>query len=547
MPSTNNEAELRRQIERLQQRVAELEEVSRERKRAEEELHWYEHIVSSATDMLALYDQRCVYLAANAAYLQAFGKTSDEVIGRTPAEVFGEEFYNTVIKARAERCLAGEDVRYKARFEFPARGWMYMDVLYSPYRGTDNEILGFVVSARDITEREQAEEELRRYEHIVSSATDMLALYDQHCVYLAANAAYLQAFGKTSDEVIGRTPAEVFGEEFYNTVIRANAERCLAGEDVSYKARFEFPVIGWKYMDVLYSPYRGTDNEILGFVVSARDITEREQLQAQLMHAQKMESVGELAGGLAHDFNNKLQVIVGNAESAMKRVDPAERIHANLTEIQKAATRSADLTRQLLGFARKQDIAPTVLDLNETVQGMLKMLQRLIGEDIDLAWQPGSGVWPVKMDPSQIDQVLVNLCINARDAIDGVGKATIETRNTTLDEAYCADDPEFVAGEYVLLVVSDNGRGMDRETLDRIFEPFFTTKEVGYGTGLGLAMVYGIVKQNNGFINVRSEAGHGTTIEIYLPRHTGKVTQLQQEGSAKAARRGQETILVVDD
>ena len=396
-------------------------------------------------------------------------------------------------------------------------------------------------------ERERAEEELHRYERIVSSATDMLALYDQHCVYLAANAAYLQAFGKTSDEVIGRTPAEVFGEEFYNTVIKANAERCLAGEDVRYKARFEFPASGWMYMDVLYSPYRGTDNEILGFVVSARDITEREQLQAQLMHAQKMESVGQLAGGLAHDFNNKLQVIVANAESAMKRVDPAERIHANLTEIQKAATCSADLTRQLLGFARKQDIAPRVLNLNETVKGMVKMLQRLIGEDIDLAWQPRSGVWPVKMDPSQIDQILANLCINARDAIDGVGKITIKTRNTTLDEAYCADDPEFAAGEYVLLVVSDNGRGMDRETLDRIFEPFFTTKEVGYGTGLGLAMVYGIVKQNGGFINVRSEAGHGTNIEIYLPRHTGTVTHLQQEGPAKAARRGQETILVVDD
>ena len=425
MPSANIEAELRRQIEGLRRRVAELEEVSRERMRAEEELHWYERIVSSATDMLALYDQRCVYLAANAAYLQAFGKTSEEVIGRTPAEVFGEEFFNTVIKARAERCLAGEEVRYKARFEFPASGWMYMDVLYSPYRGTDDEILGFVVSARDITEREQ--------------------------------------------------------------------------------------------------------------------------LQAQLMQAQKMESVGQLAGGLAHDFNNTLQVIVGNAESAMNRLDPAHRVHANLMEIQKAATRSADLTKQLLGFARKQDIAPRVLDLNETVKGMLKMLQRLIGEGIDLAWQPGTGVWPVKMDPSQIDQVLANLCINTRDAMDGVGKAVIETRNTTLDEADSANDPEFVAGDYVLLVVSDDGRGMDRETLDRIFEPFFTTKEVGQGTGLGLAMVHGIVKQNNGFINVLSEVGRGTTIEIYLPRHTGEVTQLQQEGPAEAAKHGHETILVVED
>ena len=249
---------------------------------------------------------------------------------------------------------------------------------------------------------------------------------------------------------------------------------------------------------------------------------EREKLQAQLNQAQKMESVGRLAGGVAHDFNNMLGVILGHAEMAMEQVDSAHPLHADLQEIQKAAKRSADLTRQLLAFARKQTIAPKVLDLNETVEGMLKMLRRLIGEDIDLAWLPDNNLWLVKVDPSQMDQILANLCVNARDAITGTGKITIETANIAFDASYCAEHAGFVPGEYVLLAVSDNGCGMDKETQGRIFEPFFTTKGVGEGTGLGLATVYGIVKQNNGFINVYSEPAQGTTFRIYLPRHAAQ-------------------------
>ena len=188
-----------------------------------------------------------------------------------------------------------------------------------------------------------------------------------------------------------------------------------------------------------------------------------------------------------------------------------------------------------------------MLDLNETVEGMLKMLRRLIGEDIDLSWLPGKDLWPVKMDPSQIDQILANLCVNARDAISGVGKMTIETGNRIFDEDYCAAHPGFVPGEYVMLAVSDNGCGMDKETQLHIFEPFFTTKEMGKGTGLGLATVYGIVKQNNGFINVYSEPGQGTTFSIYLPRHIGKAEQTQKEDPSEPAAHGSETILLVED
>jgi two-component system sensor histidine kinase EvgS len=232
---------------------------------------------------------------------------------------------------------------------------------------------------------------------------------------------------------------------------------------------------------------------------------------------------------------------------ALGRVDPAQPLQADLKEIMNAAKRSAAIIRQLLAFARKQTIDPIVLDLNETVEGMLKMLRRLIGEDIDLVWRPDSGLWPVKMDPTQVEQLLANLCVNARDAIAQVGKITIETGNAAFDQAYCADHPGFVPGEYALLAISDDGRGMDRETQDKMVEPFFTTKELGQGTGLGLATVYGVVKQNNGFINVYSEPGKGTTFKIYLARQAVEDVEPQKKSEEAIPRSQGETVLVVED
>jgi CheY-like chemotaxis protein len=242
-----------------------------------------------------------------------------------------------------------------------------------------------------------------------------------------------------------------------------------------------------------------------------------------------------------------LTVILGHAELALLQAEPDKPPLADLKEIHKAASRSADLTRQLLAYARKQTVAPQALDLNKTVADALNMLQRLIGEGISLVWMPGADLARIKMDPSQVDQILANLCVNARDAIEDVGKITIETKNRTIDEGYCSDHPGFVPGEYVQLVVSDNGRGMNKETLANIFEPFFTTKELGKGTGLGLATVYGIVKQNNGFINVYSEPGQGATFTIYLPQYSGEAGQAQTEDTETSAPHGQETILLVED
>ncbi|MDR3578495.1 MAG: PAS domain-containing protein [Oryzomonas sp.] len=295
----------------------------------------------------------------------------------------------------------------------------------------------------------------------------------------------------------------------------------------------------------------GTAERMIGVNTDITDkaVAEKEKatLEAQLRQAQKMESIGRLAGGVAHDFNNMLTVIFGHVQLALMNANLTSPLHTSLEEIHKAAERSAGLTRQLLAFARKQIIAPISLDLNETVGGMFKMLQRLIGEDMHITWHPANDLWPVRMDPSQIDQILVNLCINARDAIYDVGKITIETGNWVFDKDYCATHLGFLPGEYVRLVVSDNGRGMDKETLSHIFEPFFTTKDSGKGTGLGLATVYGIVKQNQGFINVYSEPNQGTTFTIYLPRHEGNAGQADKHGTKESLSRGNETILLVED
>jgi len=278
-----------------------------------------------------------------------------------------------------------------------------------------------------------------------------------------------------------------------------------------------------------------------------QEIANREKIQAQLIQAQKMESVGRLAGGVAHDYNNMLSVIIGYTEMALEKTDPSDKLHENLQEVLNAAMRSADITQQLLAFARKQTVEPKVFDLNEVVERLLKMLLRLIGENIDLTLLPKKGLWQIKMDPSQINMVLVNLCVNARDAITDVGKITIETDNVSFDETYCAEHVRFIPGEFVLLSVSDNGSGIDKKILEHLFEPFFTTKGMGKGTGLGLATVYGIVKQNNGFIIVDSEQGKGTTFRLYLPRHEGRPSVPNVENEALSPEGSGETLLIVED
>jgi PAS domain S-box-containing protein len=288
--------------------------------------------------------------------------------------------------------------------------------------------------------------------------------------------------------------------------------------------------------------------------VTLSDITERKRaeearaaLELQFRQVQKMESVGRLAGGVAHEFNNKLMGVMNYVELCRDGLPPEHPVRGYLDEITTEARHSADIAGQLLTFARKQVVAPRVMDLSEALAGMTRMLQALLGEDIALTWMQGANLWPLKGDPGQLNQILVNLCLNARDAIAGVGRVTIETANVTLDDAYCAENPGTTPGEYVRLVVSDNGCGMSKDVLAHIFEPFYTTKEVGKGTGLGLATVYGIVEQSLGHIAVQSEVGKGTTFRIYLPRAARAFETAAETVAPVGLPRGTETILLAED
>jgi PAS domain S-box-containing protein len=407
-----------------------------------------------------------------------------------------------------------------------------------------------LVACEDITARKRAEDALieseQRLQAILESNANPIVVYDAKGFPQYLNPAFTEVFGWTLDELIGqRIP---FVPKDHKEITEAKIKEVYSSGAPAKFASQRLTKQG-KTLDVIVSAaiIKGSEGDGTGMVVNLIDISEQRKLEHQLRQAQKMESVGRLAGGVAHDFNNMLSVILGYTEMALEQVDPTQSIHASLRETYKAAERSTHLTRQLLAFARKQTIAPKVLDLNETVEGMLKMLRRLIGEDIDLAWWPGAEIWSVRMDPAQIDQILANLCVNARDAIADVGKITIETGKTTFDEAYCAEHPGFISGDFVLLAVSDNGCGMDQETLNKLFEPFFTTKEVDKGTGLGLATVYGIVKQNNGFINVYSELGQGTSVKVYLPRHEVAPERMYKKAPSLSDAQGSETILVVED
>ena len=452
--------------------------------------------------------------------------------------------------------LVNKNLPYNVEFKIrrPDTGEIVDIHSVAEYDGHRNVVFGVI---QDITNRKQAEKAQResedKYRTLIETTDTGFVIIDKDGLVLDANLEYVRLTGHHDlSEIVGRS------------VLEWTADSEKSQNTAAIKTALEKGYI--RNLEIDYVDSRGnitpveinaTTMEIKGktqIITICRNITERkradeenQKLQDQLAQAQKMEFVGRLAGGVAHDFNNMLSVILGHTELALLQVDLEQPLHDNLEEIHKAAEHSAELTRQLLAFARKQTIAPRVLNLNETVDGMLKMLRRLIGEDIDLTWIPGGDLWQIKIDPAQIDQILANLLVNARDAIAGVGKVTIETENVEFDEAYCAMHAGFIPGEYVKLSVSDTGCGMEQEILAHIFEPFFTTKETGKGTGLGMATVYGIVKQNNGFINVYSEPGKGTTFKICLPRYAGKTARTSAEGPTEVAKGGPETVLLVED
>ena len=517
-------------------------------------------VIESAREGIVVYGPDLRFQAWNPAMEHLSGRSAPEVLGRRPDEVLPPAAAAEII-GRLERVFAGEiPDPIEMPFQVGDRPAWATDTV-GPLCDASGQIIGAIATVQDITSRKAAEQltaeqafvfrESQRVASIGSYRTDFTTgtwrsseVLDQlfgidesyhrsvegwldivHPDDRDSMASYLQ-----TEVIEGRQP---FNREYRITRVNDGETRWVSG-------------LGEVAFDV--------DGRPLTMIGTIADITDRkradednEQLQLQLQQAQRMEALGRLAGGVAHDFNNMLGAILGYAELALGVVADTDPVHADLVEIRKAATRSAALTRQLLAFARRQSAAPRVIDLNATVESMLSMLRRLIGVDVPLAWHPGDGVGAVYIDPSQVDQVLTNLCVNARDAIDGAGVITIETRAARYDDAWCAEHPGYVPGEYSVLAVADTGGGMDGTTLSKIFEPFFTTKDVGVGTGLGLAMVHGIVTQNEGFIQVTSAPGEGTTFEIHLRRHPGVPADLDAVAGPAAAHHGGGAVLLVED
>lgn len=415
--------------------------------------------------------------------------------------------------------------------------------------------------ARVISERQQAEAALRiseeRFRLAMEATRDGLWDWDVASGAVYYSPSYWAMLGYDADTQPQEAASwvEMIHPEDREAVLTANTD-CIENRTESFLIEYRMRTRdgGWQWIQGRGKAIsRDRNGQALRMVGTHVDISERklseeeqEKLKAQLLQSQKMESVARLAGGIAHDFNNMLMVIMGHADLALMTL-PQEDVSRNrFRAIREVVARSVDLTRQLLAFARKQPILPIVLDLNLTIENMLSMLRRMIGENISLTWLPGMDLWPIKADPSQIDQILANLCINGRDAIGGVGKIIVETSNCTFNAEDCVSRPDLLPGDYVRISVADNGCGMDKETMAHVFEPFFTTKEMGKGTGLGLATVYGVVKQNRGVVNVYSEPGQGTVFTLYLPREAD-CTVIADDDVLPEVIGGNETILVVED
>jgi two-component system cell cycle sensor histidine kinase/response regulator CckA len=537
-----------------------------ERKRIEEALIESEGrksaILKSALDCVITIDDEGKILDFNPAAEHTFGYKSENVVGEKMAELIIPPQYRSHHEAGFARYReTGSSAILNKRIEVSAMradGTEISVELTVTAIGVAPKRI-FTAFLRDLTERKQAEEALREtvrskeeslalLDTLLSTAPIGFAFHTPDLVYERINESLASINGLSVREHLGHTLSEVLPE--MAKVLEPIMQRALAsGEPVlDVELSGVTPAVPGRQRHWLASfyPVRMKAGEILGVGVLLSEITDRKQLEDQLRQSQKMEAVGQLAGGIAHDFNNLLTAITGYSSMGLQYIDENHRIKGYLEEIKKAGDRAANLTRQLLAFSRKQILQPLPLNLNDIVSDINKLLQRLIGEDIQLSVKLCLELRRIKVDPGQIEQVLVNLAVNSRDAMPRGGKLTIETANEELSQEYTSRHIGLQAGRYVVLSVSDNGMGMDEKTEERIFEPFFTTKGKEKGTGLGLSTVYGIVKQSGGHISVYSEVGHGTTFKIYLPEYDAPETT-ESAAVPNASSRGSETVLLVED
>ncbi|QJW95930.1 PAS domain S-box protein [Frigoriglobus tundricola] len=508
-------------------------------------------VVESSDDAIVSKTLAGVINSWNRAAERLYGWTAAEAVGRNVSFLIPPD-KSAEWARNMGRLQADEPVGYFETVRLHRDGHRIdVALTMSAIRGPDGRMVGLSKTARDIRDRKRAEEALRamaeRYQTLVAATAEIVWDSPPSGAFDSDQPGWTTFTGQTRDQHQGMGWLDVVHPDDREKSGRAWAA-AVAGRSVyRVEHRLRRADGAYRHMSVRAIPILSAGGDLKGWVGVHTDVTERKALEEQLRQVQKMEAVGQLAGGVAHDFNNLLTIINGYSYLLLQNLPATDPSRELIAEIFKAGERSAGLTRQLLAFSRQQVLAPRVLELNDVVTDTGSMLRRLIGEGVRLTVVPAAGLWPVRADPGQIEQVLMNLAVNARDAMPQGGKLTIETRNVELDEAYARSHPDARPGPHVLVAVSDTGTGMPPEVLRRVFEPFFTTKGVGKGTGLGLATVHGIVKQSGGHIAVYSEAGVGTTFKVYLPRTDPPPGGSKIVRAPAVAAQGTETILVVED
>ncbi|HSZ52959.1 MAG TPA: PAS domain S-box protein [Caulobacteraceae bacterium] len=524
----------------------------------------YRQLVDAITDYaIYMLDPTGIVTSWNAGAERFKGYSAEEILGRHFSIFYTEEDRAAGLPATALRLAKTE-----GRFE--REGWrvrkdgarFWAHVVIDPIREPSGRLIGYAKITRDLTERRNAEEALKRSEELfrllVRGVTD-------YAIYMLDTEGRVSSWNAGAQRIKGYSPDEIIGEHFSRFYTEEDKQEDVPGRGLRTAEREgRWETEGWRvrkdgsrfWAHVIIDALRSDYGELLGFAKITRDITERkeaeralEQARQALFQSQKMDALGQLTGGVAHDFNNLLTIIVGGLDTvARSKPDETVRIDRALDMARHAAERAASLTSRLLAFSRRQPLQPTPTDLNILVRNMTELLHRTLGEQVEIEGVLSTGLWMVDVDQNQLESAILNLAVNARDAMPNGGKLTIESANTNLDHNYAATESDVVPGPYVVLSICDTGSGIAEDVLQRVFEPFFTTKALGRGTGLGLSMVYGFVKQSGGHVTIYSEPGRGTCVKLYLPQYTGdELAAISRTPEECPGARNDEVVLVVED